>query len=754
MEPSLGEVSAGRHGPVVRKALDDLPVELRKGLAEWDLAEPALIRALFDGSEEAAMEVVGQLLPGLDVETLVAYSESLVKLWDACAEPAARRVRQFASASITEGEVRACIREKDRLSQRARASARAGSMLERITPPPPGTRQLGKWPSRLRRDMALAGNERAREEAEAKDRERWRTALADIILEAGLPLAQMAEGAASPASFLRQAAQGRRATTLRKRVRDWRRARAYFLRALGRPWPLQVWEILEYVEARVSEPCRKTTLRSFHSALSFMERAGGVRTSEGFASDPLVLGALEEAALTVAGGTVKPRRPATREPVLFTVAREMIVADDEAPRYDRLYCWWQLVKTWGSLRFDDHRGMLPRDLMITANGLNGVLSRTKTSGAGKATETLPIFISSHAYLYFPDWLSVGFALWNEISDARDYFLVMPSPDRQGTIPAEVRYTDAVAISRVLLRETRCILWREGIPCWDEEPLLESLAVSLWSEHSCRASLPSWADSLAVFPKDWVDHLGRWGGDGSAGYVRTYRARAKKIQDTVALAIRRNRGETDFADEEEIFEQMARHLRAHQCAEQDILSAKERLRYFSGMSESNALTMGGRPLAGSDAELYLTGPPGALQLEPLGEVEDNGSVATSVASVPYLGGTDSEADLSTPAVAPLAQGYYVSIRPRSGYRRLHLLGACGKRPGIDYALYEYLGERCPSSDEYHDWCKHCWRAGGPVTVYDSEEESSSSSSASSTPGQGVAPDVEPNVPEEERAAGEP
>ena len=69
---------------------------------------PTVVRALFDGSETEAQEIIVQLLPGLPAEQLVQYMDSLVGFWDACAEPAARRIRQLAWSTVTE-EVVACL---------------------------------------------------------------------------------------------------------------------------------------------------------------------------------------------------------------------------------------------------------------------------------------------------------------------------------------------------------------------------------------------------------------------------------------------------------------------------------------------------------------------------------------------------------------------------------------------------------------------------------------------------------------------
>eukprot|EP00972_Heterocapsa_arctica_P010865 1591772-Heterocapsa_arctica.AAC.1 len=188
-------------------------------------------------------------------------------------------------------------------------------------------------------------------------------------------------------------------------------------------------------------------------------------------------------------------------------------------------------------------------------------------------------------------------------------------------------------------------------------------------------------------------------------------RVKKIQDSVATAIRDNRGEADFLDEEEIFELMARHLRALGDEEDDIGKAKENLRYFGDGRRGRAISSEGKA--------------------PSESASCSGSAAESVASiatVPHRGFQEVERAAEVPVAIP-TQGYFVSIRPGSGFRRLHLLGACGRRPGVDYLLYQFVGIKCPSTDEYHDWCRQCWRSGGPATDYGSDVASSSSSSSS-------------------------
>ena len=56
-----------------------------------------------------------------------------------------------------------------------------------------------------------------------------------------------------------------------------------------------------------------------------------------------------------------------------------------------------------------------------------------------------------------------------------------------------------------------------------------------------------------------------------------------------------------------------------------------------------------------------------------------------------------------------------------FRRLHLLGACPRVPGVDYLDYEEWGWTRPSTGQYHDYCHQCWGTGGTGPDTDEEEE---------------------------------
>ena len=74
-----------------------------------------------------------------------------------------------------------------------------------------------------------------------------------------------------------------------------------------------------------------------------------------------------------------------------------------------------------------------------------------------------------------------------------------------------------------------------------------------------------------------------------------------------------------------------------------------------------------------------------------------------------------------------EGYVVSVSRKQGFRRLHLLGACQRVPGLSYRDFEEYGLERPPPESYDDYCRACWPRGGPGA--DDGTTSGSSSEAS-------------------------
>ena len=90
------------------------------------------------------------------------------------------------------------------------------------------------------------------------------------------------------------------------------------------------------------------------------------------------------------------------------------------------------MQSWSTLRFDDHRGLLPRDFIVSSTGLQARLTRSKVSGSDKHLNFRTVIIHSSAYIQRRDWLAVG---WNLLLKGapheRDYLLPAPTNNFHG-----------------------------------------------------------------------------------------------------------------------------------------------------------------------------------------------------------------------------------------------------------------------------------------------------------------------------------
>ena len=109
----------------------------------------------------------------------------------------------------------------------------------------------------------------------------------------------------------------------------------------------------------------------------------------------------------------------------------MVLSTDK-PVFVRVLSWWLLVQSWGTLRFDDHRGLLPRDVVASDMGFQAKLTRSKVSGSDKHLNFRAVIIHSSAFVHRKDWLAVGWQLLlKEAPFQRDYLLPAPSNTFRG-----------------------------------------------------------------------------------------------------------------------------------------------------------------------------------------------------------------------------------------------------------------------------------------------------------------------------------
>ena len=553
-------------------ALALLPAELREALHRAGLADPAvLVEACASGGSLSRL-----LLPGLrppDEEALDVCLRELA----ARAAPAARtRIRVLAAADC--GAVALAAK------RRKEAQAHAGWLgsVARLAELPGGRARSEREPAPLalpavlRRIAPPGGPATAREVAEGAKRAEAVASLAEIVREARLPAA--VRGAL-------YVGQGRRAGTLRTRLRTWRKVRAWLLVTHGSPWPTGVAAMVSYLEHLAEEPCPRSRVDAVAAALAFVEKAGGLQPSQAISADPLFLGAVAEIKLNLGSGGGRTRGPARRNFVMTLVARELLVMRRSAAPVARAYAWWQLVKSYGTLRFDDHRGLVVENLRLTPRGLEAFLVRSKTSGPGQRRETLPLFVSAEAFVAAPGWLEVGYSLWEKYASfSRDFFLPVPEADLEGFTSHELRYADALRLSSVVNGMLTVPFWREGRWRPSAVPLFASALLPCWSEHSERSDMPSWGAALG-YTREILDDLGNWRADGSEVYVRTKRIRVERLQRYVCEKVRGAWAGPDLLDEADLAsrlqEQLVRDGSSREAAER----ALRPFLYFGVMAHS-------------------------------------------------------------------------------------------------------------------------------------------------------------------------
>ena len=307
--------------------------------------------------------------------------------------------------------------------------------------PRKGSAALTRWPTRREKRLSAAGDNLAlREGVEKSERNRWIDELRHLLWEAKLP-AMYRDLPMDQVDPSLRFGKGRRASTLRKHVKTWIKARDWMKKTFGYPWPKYPEEFALYLEARANEPCGRTVPGSIYKTFIFMEVAGEVEQQDQMSRAMAVKNVLEEIALRLEGAAPRFSKKAWHLPVAVVKAMEAAVLDQELTRFVRAYAWFRLVKLWAGLRFSDTKGLPYGSLKMEEHGLSGILTVTKTTGPGKKVALLKVYVNREAWLVDGRWLEEGWAIWEMMSaekgyKERDFFLPMPSRDLEGIVTEE------------------------------------------------------------------------------------------------------------------------------------------------------------------------------------------------------------------------------------------------------------------------------------------------------------------------------
>ena len=382
----------------------------------------------------------------------------------------------------------------------------------------------------------------------------------------------------------------------------------------------------------------------------------------------------------VFGDTEFPLAQRNRRRKMFMsmlAALEELTVDGKSLPYSRVFAWWILLQSWGTMRFSDHRGLKPSDVQVTGNTMAAELTRSKTTGDDKDVAFRMVHISSCCYVVSPSWPSTGLTLLKSIADfPRDFLLPAPASNCNGCLRKELRYDIGSAMQNGILSSLQ----------FNGQSSLTRSTPSLCAPHSARSFLPSATAALGV-PKDQRDYLGGWSAQGSDSYTRVA---ARMITNLQKLVIRARQGSSEdpFAEAE-----TSKQLDDHLCSKG--YSAEDRERCFKGLDRP--ITQ--RPQQELE-ELRLDegATPKEAAVEPEPEVQEELRVDPSAKKDKRLKSENTKSDTlgSNPKAArerarsQLQKGCSVSTSGRNSIRVLRRLGACYMVPGIDHLRYMYSG----------------------------------------------------------------
>ena len=213
------------------------------------------------------------------------------------------------------------------------SSSRVSAVAALVAPTRAAGAPRASWRNRLQSLLAVA-DPQERSAVEEAHRLLLVSEVIALIRRAGLPIVARAELSIDPGRALLGCTGKARARTIRKRIREWVKAEAWFLRVVGSCWPTSASDVVDYLHDRSEEPCARTVPSSIVGALSFIEKAGGVPLGSRLSGDGLVVSTVEYLTVILSKGAA-PTVKAAMVLLGMVMSLELYVMDSSKPRYCR-----------------------------------------------------------------------------------------------------------------------------------------------------------------------------------------------------------------------------------------------------------------------------------------------------------------------------------------------------------------------------------------------------------------------------------
>ena len=392
-------------------------------------------------------------------------------------------------------------------------------------------------------------------------------------------------------------------------------------------------------------------------------------------------------------------------PVALILALETFLMHSTNLPYMRLYAWFMALQNWATLRFSDHRGILPDSISWGPSGFAAVLSRSKTLGPDNNELSRPLRVDNSCFIGESSWMKTGLQLLRDLAPCPAPVKIF-SRCRRMELKYEIGYAVQNRVMSLLKLNHKAIF---PVP-----------VTSFWTPHSGRSFLPSGCAALD-FSKKERDYLGCWSPQGSDRYARIARLRISNLQRAVARSIRQgpqgdSLGERETRKEFEDFMQQKNVAPETLCAISAAISSWDPVPDFPVPA---ALEVEVDPALNPIIE-HEPSIPTAEPEAPVAKKKRGGQAALRSE---LLGENPKEARSRIRENLP--QGFYICLSGKRSIRTVHRFGACYALPDIDFLRWSYSGTDMPKSSEYDVVCTLSSRQGVASSTLSSGTESSSS-----------------------------